>query len=82
MSKLQRFLLAVLPSSLGKAMEKQSRLWTMRCPDCGAETSVWDAGGIRYLAAGRPRRLFRCPKCGPRWHVVYKKDTPLAGHNA
>lgn len=77
MSGLQRFLLAIVPRSLGQAMEKESRLWMLVCPDCGRETSVWDAGGIRYLAAGNPRRRFVCPLCGPRWHKVVKKDVPI-----
>jgi predicted RNA-binding Zn-ribbon protein involved in translation (DUF1610 family) len=65
MSVLQRFLLAIVPRSLGQAMEKESRLWMLVCPNCGRETSVWEAGGIRYLAA---RRRFVCPERGPRWH--------------
>ncbi len=49
----------------------------MICPDCGQETSIWDAGGIRYLAAGNPRRLRQCEKCGSKWHKVVKKDVPV-----
>jgi hypothetical protein len=78
MSQLQRFFLAVLPRSLGKAMEKESRLWTLKCPCCGHETSVWDAGGIRYLASGRPQRRFRCLTGGPQWHTLFKKELPAA----
>lgn len=76
MSAIQRFVLWIMPSSLGKAMERESRLWMMRCPDCGNEISIWDIGGIRYLAAGLPRRLRRCPQCGKiSWHkIYYKKD--------
>lgn len=77
MTGVQRFFLAILPRSMGQAMEKESRLWMMVCPGCGKETSIWDAGGIRYLAAGNPRRLRRCSECGPRWHKVVKKDAPL-----
>jgi len=75
MTTVQRFFLSILPSSMGKAMEKESRLWTMRCKQCGDEISVWDAGGIRYLAAGRPWRMRRCPKCARRtWHEIHKKE--------
>jgi hypothetical protein len=75
MSTIQRFFLAILPRRLGQAMEKESRLWMLKCPSCGCETSVWEAGGIRYLAAGRPWRLRSCPKCAQRtWHVMYKKE--------
>jgi ribosomal protein S27E len=78
MSHLQRFFLAIVPRGVGKAMEKESRLWMLRCPSCGHETSVWDAGGIRYLAHGQPQRRFRCLICGPQWHTLYKKDAPVA----
>ena len=75
MSTIQRFFLSIVPASLGKAMEKESRLWTMRCQACGDEISIWDAGGIRYLAAGRPWRWRKCGRCARRtWHETYKKE--------
>jgi hypothetical protein len=75
MSRVQAFFLAIMPRSIGKAMEKESRLWTMHCAQCASEMSIWDAGGIRYLAAGRPWRGRYCPKCARwRWHEVYKKE--------
>jgi hypothetical protein len=74
MSTIQRFFLTILPYRIGEAMEKESRLWTMRCQACASEISIWDAGGIRYLAAGRPKRRQSCSKCGHHtWHDVYKK---------
>jgi hypothetical protein len=74
LSSKQRFFLAILPRSIGKAMEKESRLWMMHCPSCNYERSIWDWGGIRYLAAGRPRRLRHCSHCGQwTWHQVYKR---------
>ena len=57
MNGLQRFILAIVPRRLGQAMEKESRLWVMVCLECGKETSIWDAGGIRFLAAGNPRQV-------------------------
>ena len=77
MNGLQRLVLAIVPRHLAMAMEKESWLWMLVCPECGCETSIWDAGGIRYWAADNPRRRFVCPKCGPRWHQVVKKDAPL-----
>ncbi len=68
-------LLRKLPGSWAEAIEAESRLWMMRCP-CGNEISVWDAGGVRYKAAGNPKRLFRCTSCGMTWHTVYKKVAP------
>lgn len=53
------------------AMEAESRAWMVRCPHCGFERSVWDAGGIRYKAAGTSRQYRRCTSCGKRgWHKI------------
>jgi hypothetical protein len=50
MNGFQRLILAIVPRRLGQAIEKESRLWMLVCPDCGKETSFWDIGGIRYRA--------------------------------
>lgn len=63
MGKLQDILVNVLPDSWAASMEQESRGWYMRCP-CGAETSVWDMGGVRWKAAGNPVRNGRCASCG------------------
>lgn len=44
--------------------EVESRKWQATCPRCQSVNSVWEMGGIRYKAAGRPIRLVRCPNCG------------------
>ena len=77
MSIIQRFILAIVPRRLGQAIEKESRLWMLVCPECGREQSFWDIGGIRCQAAGNPRKLRRCDKCGLKWHKVVKKDQPI-----
>jgi hypothetical protein len=77
MSLVQRLILSVVPRSWGQAMEKDSRLWMMRCLTCGCERSIWDLGGIRYKAVGNKRKYYPCPKCGWTWHELKKKDEPL-----
>ena len=73
-SAIQRFFLAIVPDWMGKAMEKDSRLWMMRCAKCRHEVSIWDIGGIRYMAYSNPRRWWRCSQClQGSWHEVYKK---------
>jgi translation initiation factor 2 beta subunit (eIF-2beta)/eIF-5 len=47
MNSTQRFFKAILPRKLAEDMEAESRSWFLRCEECGAERSVWDAGGIR-----------------------------------
>jgi hypothetical protein len=76
MSSIQWLLLSILSHSLGKDIEKESRLWMQRCRECGAETSIWEDGGVRFGAAGRPWRLRRCATCGLQWHEVYKRTGP------
>lgn len=71
MGLIQRLVMKLVPQRMGKAMEAESRAWMIQC-SCGAERSVWDAGGIRYRAAGEPRRWQVCHTCGKgSWHRVY-----------
>jgi hypothetical protein len=63
MSAIQRLFAAVLPARTFEAMERESRRWVMRCGKCGAASSIWDMGGIRYLASGKKRLLRRCRSC-------------------
>jgi DNA-directed RNA polymerase subunit RPC12/RpoP len=46
-----------------KKGEAESRQWIGKCSHCGAENSIWDLGGLRFGAAGRPTKWVRCPKC-------------------
>ncbi|MBN1643513.1 MAG: hypothetical protein JW856_01645 [Dehalococcoidales bacterium] len=72
MTLIQRLLMTILPDRLAKSMEEESRAWLMQCP-CGYEISVWEAGGIRYKAAGKSMRLRHCPTCGHMtWHRLHK----------
>ena len=73
-SAVQKFFLAIMPRWMSKAMEKESRLWMLQCGHCSREVSIWDLGGIRYLACGITWRWIRCPQCDRRTcHKVYKK---------
>jgi hypothetical protein len=78
MTLIQKLVTTVLPRRWAAAIEADSRAWMARCP-CGHEMSVWDAGGIRYKAAGNPVKLFPCPHCGPTWHRLYKKPADAGG---
>jgi hypothetical protein len=74
MTFIQRFFTAVLPRSWAEDMRAESLSWMLRCT-CGFERSIWDAGGIRWKAKGRPRRLLVCPQCGQRtWHTIDRKS--------
>ena len=71
----RKFLQTVLPESMSQEMERESRLWMIQCPHCKYERSIWELGGIRWKAAGNPRRYMRCPNCNQvTFHLIYKKN--------
>jgi hypothetical protein len=76
MSFVQRLFTAILPRGMVESMEKESRSWMARCSTCGLSRSIWDLGGIRWGAAGNPRRRLHCLKCNAMaWHVIEQKQT-------
>ncbi len=75
MSVVQDLFVNLLPDSWAADMEAESRTWMVKCP-CGYEQSVWEMGGIRWKAAGNPKRYLRCPSCGDRhWHTIYRRQS-------
>src|SRR5690606_16193222 len=65
MNFVQRMVTAVAPRRIADAIEKESRSWVLRCPECGTQRSLWDAGGIRYGGSSSGKRvLLRCSGCG------------------
>jgi len=71
MGVLRDLILAVVPAGVRASMERDSRAWKLTCP-CGHTRSIWEIGGIRWKAAGEPRKLLRCPACGKlRWHRTH-----------
>lgn len=73
LSGSQRLFRRLTSAELFAAMERDSRLWKAECPNCRADTTnVWQMGGIRYKAAGGPKRRARCPRCGQtRWLRIH-----------
>lgn len=72
----QKLLTRVLPGKMAEDMEAESRSWMMRCPTCGKEKSVWEAGGIRWKAAGNPSRFYFCRECGKGgMTTLYRKES-------
>ncbi len=72
MSWIQNLIASFFSKETTASMEAASRDWMMQCSTCGRETSLWEAGGIRYGAKGKPKRLIRCSECGLRWRRIYK----------
>ena len=76
MSSLQKFVVAILPKKWAASMEAELRTWLARCSSCGFEQSFWEAGGMRWKAAGTERRYLSCTKCGQaHWHTISKRQT-------
>ena len=73
-SLTQRMILAFVSKKTAASMEEHSRQWLVRC-NCGFARSIWELGGIRWKAVGKPRMYGRCPKCNTRsWHTVSREQ--------
>jgi hypothetical protein len=73
MSFFQKLFTRIFPRKWAESMEADSRSWFVHCR-CGMARSVWDMGGIRWKAAGRPRWYLKCPECGRRsWHTLSRE---------
>ena len=76
MNKAQKIALRLF-GSRGEELERESRSWFLICPECGKETSYWDAGGLRLGAASTGKKVrMRCERCQSRgWHdVVHRPE--------
>ena len=73
MRSAHRFLKFILPAKAFDAVRAGTKQWLAECR-CGHKRDVWDLGGVRYGAAGQPRRRMHCPACGEHtWHKFRKK---------
>ena len=74
---LRDLILKLAPRGMALRMEAESREWVMQCPNCGAERSIWELGGLRYKAKGQPRRRTTCWACGRSgWFKTYRTTDP------
>ena len=73
---MRAFIMRFMSAETRQKAETESRAWIGTCKHYGAENSIWDVGGLRYGAAGKPTKLVRCPKCrkvGP--HTFTKRSS-------
>ncbi|ANA41792.1 hypothetical protein A2G06_16780 (plasmid) [Geobacter anodireducens] len=78
MVNFRDIILAIVPQRIAAEMEAESRLWMRICAVCGTCVSIWDSGGIRWLAKGKPVRLYYCGLCGRKTkHEVSKVTLPI-----
>ena len=84
LSSTQRFFQRWCTASRFERMKAESQAWHLVC-DCGHATSVWDRGGIRYGASGKPMKMMSCPVCGKftthrmEWRGEGGPDNPKKG---
>lgn len=70
---LRGLILKFMPAKMKAAAEADSRTWIGACKHCGAETSIWDIGGIRYKGSGRSTTRVKYAKCGKSGFVTFRK---------
>ena len=76
MTFIQKLVKTILPKKWADSIEAESRAWKLRCDNCGHTRSFWEAGGIRWKAAGRPKRYMYCPNDREyHWHTVYRNKS-------
>ena len=63
-SRAQRLVLSLMPRKWHDSIVRESRAWKMTCPECNAQQSVWNMGGIRWKAKGTQTFRARCQSCG------------------
>jgi len=63
LSTIQYLVKKLCKKSTWANIEKTSRAWKFTCPQCQIESSIWEIGGMRSMAAGSPLRLLYCPRC-------------------
>lgn len=63
MTRMQKFALFFVPKRFKEQAVEESKKWMMIC-ECGKKWSVWDGGGVRAGAKGKPNMAFKCPQCG------------------
>jgi hypothetical protein len=75
MSMIQNLFKSFLSKDSYGGMERESRSWMVQCPHCKYERSVWEMGGIRWGAAGRPSTYKLCVSCRQLgWHTIQKRS--------
>ena len=70
---LRDFILRFMSPKLRADVEADSRKWIATCPRCQRTNSMWDVGGMRFRAVGRPSTLVRCMHCGKTSFMRFEK---------
>lgn len=70
---LRAVIMWFMPAKMKTTAEAESRSWIGACRHCGAETSIWDIGGIRYGGGGKPTTRIKCAACNRFGLATFRK---------
>lgn len=77
LSFTQKLMRWISSKEMFETMERESKTWMVQCSNCKHEKSIWDIGGIRSGASGKPVLYIKCSNCGEKnWHQVKKSNSP------
>lgn len=63
LSRMQKLIRFFFGAEKFEKMKEDSKRFRFDC-DCGKQSSIWEIGGVRYNAKGKPRAMVKCPGCG------------------
>ena len=63
LSTAQKIVKFFISSSRFEKIMNESKLYKFDC-SCGKQSNIWDIGGVRYKASGKPLTWIKCPYCG------------------
>lgn len=58
----QKILKWLTSEAMFEKFRQESMRYKFDC-DCGKTSDIWEIGGVRYKAAGKPLTWVRCPGC-------------------
>lgn len=64
LSFAQKIAKALTSAEMFEKLKEESMRYYFVCASCKKESNIWEIGGIKYKAAGKPRTGIRCPGCG------------------
>lgn len=72
LSLAQKILKFMTSETMFEKFRQESMRYKFDC-SCGKTSDIWEIGGIRYKAVGKPKNWIRCPHCGKgAMHTIYK----------
>jgi hypothetical protein len=64
LSLAQKIAKALTSAATFEKLKEESIRYYFVCASCKKESNIWEIGGIKYKAAGKPLTGIKCPGCG------------------